>query len=362
MSAAIGSSELESQHDDDLSIAEREIRVKERELELKVIERKASRWRSPLLVAVLAAGLGAFGSAYIAFYNAREARDAARVEFEQNLALARTSAENARILEMIKLGEPVQVRENLLFLIEAQLVVDPNTVTSIREYYSKTDPGIGPGTSPFLSRDLSGQSGVFGLDESVVVDQLPEDHRAKIYGKSVGIVSVWDKESGALKTCGGFVVAEAEILTSSSCLQNAGRAVFRLAGGPAVELILNGTDADGKIANTRPSDLYWGYTSLKSADGVTLGKPLSVKQFDLSVGQKLGIIYFRNNSLEQLVVWGSEDCKVLSVEVSTFNHLCDTGRGTSGSPIFDLRTGAVIGVHDLRGLNGGVAHRIGTNE
>lgn len=338
------------------SIFEREIAVKERELDLKVLESQRSRWRSPLVVAVLAAALGAFGSAYVAYYNAREARLSTEVEFIQKLTLAQSEAENARILEMIKIGDPDQVRENLLFLIDAQLIEDSETVSSILKYYEDTEPGAGPGVSTGALSALSGVGGVFGLDDAVKVSDLPRDHRAKNFAQSVGILSVSRGSSGARTICSGFVVSSREVLTSLDCVRDASEAQFLLTwqGGQTLEERQFVLDLSSAKQFSGSDGL--GYVVVELSGGALTELPLMLTNAEINVGSKLGVIYFRNGK-EKLVVWGSEDCRVLSVEEETFNHLCDTGPGTSGSPIIDLKSGAVIGVHILRGLQGGVAHK-----
>lgn len=130
-----------------LALLEREISVKERDLEHRIFESKVSAWRSPLVVAVMVAALGAFSNAWITYYNAYLAREAALVEFDRTNRLASTEAENARILEMIKIGEPDQVKRNLQFLIETSLVSNTDVVSDIKEYYAHNAPGTGPGAS-----------------------------------------------------------------------------------------------------------------------------------------------------------------------------------------------------------------------
>ena len=119
-----------------LALLEREVAVKEGELEHKKMEGKSSAWRSPLVVAIFVAATGAFSNAGVTYYDALQAR---------NLALS--DAENGRILEMIKAGEPAQVKANLVFLIDTGLISDAELTANIRKYYEGRDPATGPGTS-----------------------------------------------------------------------------------------------------------------------------------------------------------------------------------------------------------------------
>jgi hypothetical protein len=97
---------------------EREIAVKEREQqsrddELEIAKRAhaASRWRSPLIVAIIAASVAAFGNAVVAYTNNVEQRH-----------LDAQQSEEARILEMIKTGNPDKAVANLQFLLQAGLI------------------------------------------------------------------------------------------------------------------------------------------------------------------------------------------------------------------------------------------------
>lgn len=166
-----------------LEILEREVLVKERELDHRIEESKISAWRSPLVVAVLAAALGAFSNAGITFYNAKVSRDSARVEFDRASQLAAAEAENARILEMIKIGDPDQVQRNLQFLVEANLVTDADTVASIEAYYAGRAPGTGPGASSIVESGIPSRAKLFRAGEVLTysfVDEPSETDRSLI--------------------------------------------------------------------------------------------------------------------------------------------------------------------------------------
>lgn len=130
-----------------LRILDRQVHVKEQELEHVVSEAHKNTWKSPLVVAIFAAAVGALGNALITYYSSYLDREAAATEYERSIALAESDAERERILEMIKIGEPEQVQRNLEFLVDTELVQDPETVASIRSYYENRAPGTGPGTS-----------------------------------------------------------------------------------------------------------------------------------------------------------------------------------------------------------------------
>ncbi|MEM0989001.1 MAG: OmpA family protein [Pseudomonadota bacterium] len=113
-------------------IAEREIRVKERELDLKVQEAGKAAWRSPLVLSILAAALAALSNAGIAYYNAE-------VDRQRQLH----AAENARILQMLNV-EPEQAARNLDFLLQTGLITDPKLRAALSDYLAAREPGTGP--------------------------------------------------------------------------------------------------------------------------------------------------------------------------------------------------------------------------
>jgi hypothetical protein len=108
-----------------------------REREVAVKEREASRWWwSTPLIALVAAAVGAAiaagGNAYVALLNGQQA-----------LVLEETKAEAARILEVIKTGDPDKAAENLKFLLDLGLINDPIR-TRLEASLAKRGAGQGP--------------------------------------------------------------------------------------------------------------------------------------------------------------------------------------------------------------------------
>ncbi|MFI8615976.1 hypothetical protein ACIGHN_10755 [Acidovorax sp. NPDC077693] len=112
---------------------ERELRIQEGELDLKRAEHTAAQWRNPLVVGVFAAAMAAGGNALVSYTNANSQRE---LEFQR--------AEQARILEMIKTGDPDKAAENLRFLVSAGLVADASLKKSMTEFLANRKPGSGP--------------------------------------------------------------------------------------------------------------------------------------------------------------------------------------------------------------------------
>jgi len=112
---------------------ERELAVKEGELELHRKEQVGSGWRNPLVVAILAATAAAVGNAVVTVVNGHLQRD-----------LESQKSEQTRILEMIKTGDPDKAAANLEFLLKTGLIDDPGRAKSIEHFLANRAPGNGP--------------------------------------------------------------------------------------------------------------------------------------------------------------------------------------------------------------------------
>jgi|GEM_PF-2913835 len=100
-----------------------ERKLRERELAVKEAERP-SPWRSPLVIAVVAAAAAAGGNAIVSRVNASSQVTLERVKAEQNL-----------IIEAIKTGGNVETAAaNLGFLVDTRLVTDGERAVAIRRY------------------------------------------------------------------------------------------------------------------------------------------------------------------------------------------------------------------------------------
>jgi GH24 family phage-related lysozyme (muramidase) len=106
---------------------------RERELAQRERERSAARWRSPLVVAILAAAVAAGGNAFVAYTN----NDAQR-------KLDAQQSEEARILVMIKTGNTESAAANLRFLLQAGLITDAKVRHSLKSFLDHRRPGTGP--------------------------------------------------------------------------------------------------------------------------------------------------------------------------------------------------------------------------
>jgi hypothetical protein len=117
----------------DQRFREREIELRQAELEIKRRDQAQSRWRNPLVVAILAAAVAAAGNAIVASVNGSAQR-----------VLEEGRAESARILEMIKTGDPEAAARNLQFLVDTGLIVDPDRLRKLTAFLETREAGSGP--------------------------------------------------------------------------------------------------------------------------------------------------------------------------------------------------------------------------
>jgi hypothetical protein len=120
---------------DEYELRKREVAVKEREAKVREDETSRWWWSTPLALvaaAVVGAAIGAGGNALVAWLNGQQA-----------LVLEETKAEAARILEVIKTGDPDKAAENLKFLLDVGLINDPIR-TKLEASLAKRGAGQGP--------------------------------------------------------------------------------------------------------------------------------------------------------------------------------------------------------------------------
>jgi hypothetical protein len=125
---------------------ERNIRLKEIELkeaeamrlaeELKIKQRDSerSRWTNPFVVAIIGATAVGICSGAVSVLNAKYQRDLADTTNQNQGYLESVRAENANILEVVKLGDPDKVRSGLCLLIKLNSIKSSATNAGIQSY------------------------------------------------------------------------------------------------------------------------------------------------------------------------------------------------------------------------------------
>jgi hypothetical protein len=154
----------------DLRLRERELDIKERaaaqdaaqkarEFDAKLADQRWARWTNPLVLAISAAALAAFGNTWLAYVNGAAQRELEltrsneqirleREKAEGQLRIENSKAEAARILEVIKTADPEKAAENLAFLLDAGLIADAARRAALKTFLDNRKPGEGPSIPP----------------------------------------------------------------------------------------------------------------------------------------------------------------------------------------------------------------------
>jgi len=146
----------------EIEIKEREQRNREEELKLKIAEARRSRWSSPLVLAIFAAAVAAFGNLF-----------AAVLKRDEQQTLEATRSEASRILEVIKTNDPEKAATNLAFLLDTGLVDDPRRRKELQRYLDRRKAGQGPtlptipipGIGPVVAQMFDGGAIAYSLKD-----------------------------------------------------------------------------------------------------------------------------------------------------------------------------------------------------
>jgi len=128
----------------ELVIKEQEQSVRATEMRLREIEARRSTWTNPLVLAIFAAAVAAFGNAIVAFINGNEQRAAEETRSVAQLRVEQAKGEAALILEAIKTTDPDKAAINLRFLVDSGLIADKTRRTELSNYLTTLKPGEGP--------------------------------------------------------------------------------------------------------------------------------------------------------------------------------------------------------------------------
>jgi hypothetical protein len=128
----------------ELALQQREQNNRDEEIKLKREEQAASKWRSPLVVAILAAAIAGLGNAAVTGLNGYFQRDLESRKRDAERVLEENKAESTRILEMIKTGNTETAAQNIAFLLETGLVAEDDRAAKLRKFLAIRQPGTGP--------------------------------------------------------------------------------------------------------------------------------------------------------------------------------------------------------------------------
>ena len=125
----------------DRKIRLREIELKEAEAtrlaeELKIKQRDSerSRWTNPFIVAIIGATAVGICSAAVSMLNAKYQRGLADDTNQHQAYLESVRAQNANILEVVKLGDPDKVRNGLCLLVKLNSIKSSSANAGIQSY------------------------------------------------------------------------------------------------------------------------------------------------------------------------------------------------------------------------------------
>ncbi len=311
-----------------------ELQLKQAGHRLSVEEVRRSGWRNPLVVAILAATVAAVGNGVVAVVNGSLQRT---IEAQR--------AESERILEMIKTeGDSDKAAENLSFLLDAGLVHDPALAASLKSFLDQREPGTGP-TLPGPRSSPSLLGGIVGPDDSVPVAALRGDHPVRSVAPAIGLLRFVEEDGyvlacSAFLTTGGFVVTAAHCVGDGSVLSIGDRnntSTYKIDQAP----VYVDNENDFAIFNT-PSELPSEHPGI------------DVASYENGfAGQQLVGIYFRGDPTKLAVM--SAGCSVVKVGSDRIYHLCDTGGGSAGAPLFSASGLRLVGMHHRRSQWGGEA-------
>lgn len=124
----------------------------EKELELKQRESDRSRWTNPFIVAIIGATAVGLFSAAVSVLNAKYQRQLSDSTNQNQGYLESVRAENANILEVVKLGDPQKVRSGLCLLLKLNSIKSSEANAGIQSYLAEhhgcqAEPEQKPSTS-----------------------------------------------------------------------------------------------------------------------------------------------------------------------------------------------------------------------
>jgi hypothetical protein len=126
-----------------IDLQNKELSIKERELDLRYQEARQSRWSNPLVLAIVGATLAGLGNAAVSYFASKSQRELEESRASNAQKLEQQTAESQRILEMIKTADPDKAAANLEFLAGTNLISNENLRTGIRHYLDTRQKGQG---------------------------------------------------------------------------------------------------------------------------------------------------------------------------------------------------------------------------
>jgi len=135
-------------------VSERDARTAEgqrTERDVRVKERQAySRWTNPLMVAVVGAVILGYFNHQISKDNSLDAQSGR----ERQLAADAFKAENANVVEILKLNDPEKIKNGFCLLLKAKSLTTTSTVSAVQSYVD-AHKGVSTPGSPLDEMNVS---------------------------------------------------------------------------------------------------------------------------------------------------------------------------------------------------------------
>ena len=336
----------------EVGFRERELQLREREVEIRQKEVASSGWRSPLVVAIMAATLAGIGNASVALVNGYFQRnlESDKANQARNLELMKT--EQARILEMIKTGDEEKAASNLSFLLKSHLITDEKTRADLIQYLNTRAPGTGP-VLPAAERTSNGSGSEGSWDSmGIPLGYLPRNHPLNAVARAIGEVIA--RTGSETATCTGFLVSSKVVMTAAQCVAgvSAGALDFRLFDTDP------NTIQDIGIAQILMSPRHDSAdetaVALLTLQQVPMGPrtPLQIAPTLPGAGESVVSVVVDSDGRKR-VVGNFPPCWVRGFSRTRLHYACDTGIYSAGAPILDAGSrvvGVVSGKDNLGGF------------
>jgi V8-like Glu-specific endopeptidase len=191
---------------------------------------------------------------------------------------------------------------------------------------------------------------ISGADQRVPIRKAPETVR----GLAGPIARLRFISGGRQFVCSGFLVTGDLLVTNEHCLGTPEIAMSAIADFGFDGLDVNPLQV--RVSKLEAVDVNLDYAVVRLAQAPPGFGRVTIGATTVTDGQPLVIVQHPAGEPKQASI---DDCVVknpstsgVGLQPTDFGHLCDTLGGSSGSPVLDRKSGAVIGLHHFGFLDG----------